>query len=457
LTVARSTRAVENRLISFFGRANYSFKERYNLSFVLRRDGSTRFGPKNKWGLFPSLGLGWSVIDENFMAAFKNVISNLKFRAGYGITGNQGIGDFLYLPTYQQSDQYTQYQFGNEFYSTVRPSGYDENLKWEETTSLNLGLEFGLFDDKISGSFDYYEKNTNDLLFKRAVAAGANLTDILTTNVGKLRNRGVELSLSAIPVQTKKLKWTVGFNIARNKNQILALDGSDDPAFKGYQTGDISGGVGNTIQILKVGQPVNSFYVYKHKKDANGNPISDDFGRATLSDMYEDVSGPSQEKDGVVNENDRQPYKNPAAKYLYGLTSQVNFMNFDLNFTIRGSIGNYVYNNVASNQANYQRGGDNFVPNNMLTSVLETNFYAPQYFSDYYVEDASFLRMDNVSLGYSLKPFSQKMNFRIYGTIQNAFIITKYSGLDPEATISGIDNNIYPRSRTFIVGISVGL
>lgn len=454
LTVPENTNAVENRLISFFGRLNYSFKDKYLLTVNLRRDGSTRFGPENKWGWFPSAALGWRIINENFMQGLKTVANDLKLRVGYGITGNQGIPDFRYISIYQSSDQYTQYQLGDNFISTVRPSGYDVNLKWEETASLNIGLDFALLNNRLSGSLELYEKNTKNLLFDRAVAAGANLTDIITTNVGKVRNRGVELSLEAQPVKKENLLWEIGFNVARNDNKIIALDGNDDPKFPGYPTGNISGGTGNTIQMLKVGQPVNAFYVYKHRIGENGKPVTDNFGSLPEygEAMYEDVNG-----DGIVNANDRRPFKNPAATILYGFTSRVNYYNLDFSFTLRGSLGNYVYNNVASNQANYQRGADNFAPNNMLTSVLETNFYRPQYFSDYYVEDASFLRMDNISVGYKVREISEKLTLRIYGTVQNPFLITKYTGLDPEATISGIDNNIYPRSRTYIVGLSIGL
>ncbi|HYG40405.1 MAG TPA: TonB-dependent receptor [Cytophagales bacterium] len=454
LTVPENPNTVENRLISFFGRINYSLKDKYLLTVNLRRDGSTRFGPENKWGLFPSAAFGWRIIDESFMAGLKNVVSDLKLRVGYGITGNQGIPDFKYISIYQSSDQYTQYQLGDTFINTVRPSGYDVNLQWEETASLNIGLDYGFLQGRLSGALEFYQKNTTNLLFDRAVPPGANRSDIITTNVGEVRNRGVEFSITAIPVDRENLTWNLSFNASSNKNEIIVLDGSDDPAFQGYPTGDISGGTGNRIQIHKVGQPVNAFYVYKHKTGENGKPITDNFGTVPEYNevMYHDING-----DGLVNADDRRPYKNPAANVLMGLTSLINYKNIDFSFTLRGSIGNYVYNNVASNQANYQRGADSFVPNNMLTSVLETNFYRPQYFSDYYVEDASFLRMDNMSLGYALRPFSEKLKLRVYGTVQNAFLVTNYSGLDPEATISGIDNNIYPRSRTFIVGLSIGL
>jgi iron complex outermembrane receptor protein len=441
-----------NKLISFFGRVNYSLKDKYLLTANLRRDGSTRFGTQNRWGTFPSAAFAWRIINEQFMQGLQNTFSDLKLRVGYGITGNQGIGDYLYLPVYVPGDAKVQYQFGNGFVSTIRPSAYDQNLKWEQTASLNIGLDYGILNGRVTGSLEFYQKNTSNLLFQRAVAAGSNLSDQLTTNIGKLRNEGIELSINTVAIAKQGLTWNVGLNVAYNKNKIIALDGSDDPKFIGYKTGGIAGGTGNTIQILKVGQPINSFFVYKHKTGEDGKPVSDNFGNTPFSAMYQDVNG-----DGVVNTDDIRPYKKPAPKILFGLTSQLSYHNFDLNFTVRGNLGNYVYNNVAANGAIYKRAADPNAPNNVLTSVLKTNFYNQQYYSDYYVENASFLRMDNITLGFTPKKLADKIRLRIYGTVQNVFVITKYTGLDPETSVSGIDNNLYPRSRTFIAGVSIGL
>jgi TonB-dependent starch-binding outer membrane protein SusC len=453
-TVTVNNSVIENRLISFFGRLNYGFKDKYLLTASIRRDGSTRFGPLNRWGVFPSAAFAWRIYDEPFMSSLQNTFSDLKLRVGYGVNGNQEIPDYRYIPTYTPSTLTAQYQLGDAFYSTYRPDGYDDGLKWEETSSLNIGLDYGLFGGRISGSIEYYKKNTKDLLFERTLGGGANLTNIILTNVGEIENQGVEFTVEGTAVNSGDLKWTLSYNIAFNKNEIKALDGSDDPGFAGYQTGTISGGVGNYVQIQKVGQPAWSYFVFKHKM-IDGKPAADNIdynedGKIDNTDIYEDLTG-----DGVVTDVDRRPFKQRAPKVLMGLTSNVVYKKFDLGFTLRSNLGGYVYNNVASNGANLIRANDNFVPRNMLTSVLKTNFTRAQYFSDYYVEKASFLRMDNITLGYTNHELVNKMKLRLYATVQNPFLITDYSGLDPEV-FDGIDNNLYPRSRTFIFGVNVG-
>lgn len=456
----------ENRLISFFARANFSFRDKYIITASLRRDGSSRFGPLSRWGTFPSAALAWRIYDESFMQGLQRVFSDLKLRVGYGITGNQEIGNYLYLPTFTQSDLEAQVQFGNSFYYTVRPNGYDPSIKWEETASLNIGLDYGLMSGRINGSLEFYQKTTNDLLFEVSVPAGSNLTNIILSNIGKVRNTGIELVVDAVAFANDNVQWNVGFNVSANKNEILALDGSDDPGFQGYPNGGIAGGVGNNIQILKVGQPVNSFWVYKHKIGADGKPLVDnvdhnDDGEINDLDIYEDINN-----DGSVNDKDRAPYKQAAPNLLMGLTSSLNYKAFDLIFTLRANFGAYVYNNTASNSGYFNRvTSAEQVPQNMVTSVLETNFNKTQLFSDYYIENASFLRMDNVTLGYTPKKLPGNLKVRLYGTVQNLFLITNYSGLDPEVvkienakpTRIGIDDSIYPRSRTFIFGLSVGL
>lgn len=455
---------LENRLISFFGRVNFSYNDRYILTASLRRDGSTRFSPENRWGLFPSAAFAWRVIDEPFFEGLQNVFTDLKFRVGYGVNGNQEIGDYLYLPTYTPSTSTAQYQFGNRYVTTLRPNGYDSNLKWEETSSFNVGFDYGILKGRVTGSLEYYNKNTKDLLFERTVPSGSNLTNIILSNIGEIKNTGVELTINTVAIDKADLNWNVSLNAAYNENEIIALDGSDDPRFKGYEVGGIGGGVGNNIQILRVGNPAYSFYVYKQKYASSGAPLVDgedhnDDGVANLADMYEDVNG-----DGAVDDQDRRPFHQRAPKVLLGLSSTVTFKSFDLSLTLRSNLGGYIYNNVASNAANLSRANDNFVPRNMITSVLESNFKNPQYFSDYYVESANFLRMDNITLGYTMgQAMSSKVKFRVYATAQNLFLLTDYSGLDPEiatgtgATLApGIDNNVYPRSRTFIFGVNVG-
>ena len=443
--------AQNNRLISFFGRANYSFKDRFLLTINLRHDGSTKFGQITRWGTFPSAAVGWRVIDESFMQGLTNTFSDLKLRVGYGVTGNQEIGNYLYLPSYTSGTNTAQYQFGNSFVSTFRPNGYNEALKWEQTASLNIGLDYAILNGRVSGSLELYQKNTKDLLFEKNLPAGANLSNRLTDNIGKLRNRGIELMVNVVALHTTDWSVNLGFNAAYNRNTVQRLDGNTDPNFIGYEATGISGGTGNNIQLLKVGETVNSFYVYKQKY-ANGHPIPDgvdanDDGEVNLADMYEDTNG-----DGVVNDRDRRPYKKPYPSYMLGFAPSVTYKRFDLNFTMRANLGNYVYNNMASSTANYNRLTD-IKPYNMLTSVLKTNFTTPQLFSDYYVEKASFLRMDNITLGYSV-PDVSGMKFRVYASAQNLFVLTKYTGLDPEIQ-NGVDNNLYPRSRTFILGVNL--
>ena len=444
----------ENRLISFFGRVNYALKDRYLLTATVRRDGSSRFGFDNRWGIFPSAALAWRIMDEPFAAALDNVFSNLKFRVGWGITGNQEIGNNRFLATFTQGDGRTRVQFGNQFISTLRPNAYDPNLKWEETSSLNIGLDFGVLEGRLNGSLEYYQKTTQDLLFEVSVASGANLSNIVLTNIGELENSGIELSLDATLVDNDDLRINLGGNMAFNRNEITRLNNSSDPGFLGFATGGISGGVGNTIQILRVGESVNSFFVFKHLRDENGNPLADGVdhnndGSVGLADIYEDTNG-----DGIVNDNDKIIMEQPAGDLTFGISPSVFYKDFDLTMTMRGSVGNYVYNNVASNYGYFNRVITENVVTNMHASALVTNFNAPQYFSDYYVEDASFLRMDNITLGYRPKLTGSKYDLRLYVTAQNLFVLTNYTGLDPEVP-NGIDNNLYPRSRNYIFGLSL--
>lgn len=445
---------VENRLISFFGRANYSFNDKYLLTVTVRRDGSTRFGEANRWGTFPSAAFAWRILEEGFAESLTHTFSDLKIRLGYGVTGNQDIGDFRYLPTYSLSDARARYQFGETFVTTARPNGYDPNLKWEETSSYNLGVDFGFLRGRINGSLDYYYKETNDLLFTVNVPAGTNLTDRVLTNIGSVENQGVELTLNAFVIDKGDFSWNVSFNAARNTNKILSID---QVSTAGILTGGIAGGVGNNVQILQVGQPINAFYVFQQINGADGNPLPDgvdhnEDGVINQADIYQDTNN-----DGKVDDFDKRPLEKPAPDIILGLGSQLTFKNFDLNFTLRGNIGNYIYNNNASVAGYYDRIDERpgFV-NNIHTSVLVTNFERPQYFSDFYIEEASFLRLDNVTLGYTFNPSANNRSLRLYATAQNVFVATKYTGLDPEVG-NGIDNNPYPRSRAFIFGLSLGL
>lgn len=460
-------RNLENRLISFWGRANLSIDDKYLITATVRKDGSTRFAPENQWGLFPSLAVGWRVIEESFASGIQSVLSDLKVRASWGITGNEEIGDYLYVNLYEPGDNRAQYIFGQDTVNTFRPNAVDPLIKWEETQSLNFGVDFGLLEGRLTGSIDLYKKNTTDLLFNIAFPIGTLTGDRAVTNIGEVENKGVELLLNSV-VLDKSVKVNVAFNAAYNKNEIIKLDNSNLPSFQGYTTGGISGDVGQSVQILKVGLPVNSFFVYEHKRDANGNPIPDgedangDGLRDNL-DMYVDQltvdtndDGIPDAADGQINEDDLRPFQKPAPDLIMGLTTNVSFKKFDLAMTLRSQLGGYVYNNVQSQFGAFEGVDNNFAPNNIHLSAYDNNFTEKQLLSDIFIERASFLKLDNISVGYSFKE-AENMRVRAYLTASNLLTISGYSGIDPEAGISGIDNNQYPRSRTFVLGVNLTL
>ncbi|MFW5755308.1 MAG: SusC/RagA family TonB-linked outer membrane protein [Tangfeifania sp.] len=433
----------ENYLISFFGRFNYIFKERYLATFTLRQDGSSRFSPDTRWGLFPAVALAWQIADEPFLAESETV-SDLKLRVGYGVTGQQNItnNDYPYLPRYTFGENNAQVQFGNDYVTTIRPEGYDANIKWEETTTYNLGFDYGLLDNRITGSVDAYYRVTDDLINFIPVPAGTNLTNRILTNVGDLENRGLEFSINAIPISKRNVSWEIGFNASYNENEITRLTANDDPTYIGVETGGISGGVGNTIQIHSVGYPANSFFVYEQVYDEDGMPIEG---------LYVDRNG-----DGSVTNDDKYRYKKAAPDVFLGFSSKLNYHNWDFTFNGRANLNNYVYNNVWSTSATFNNLYNSVgYLNNLSESVFDSEFENPEYFSDYYVQHASFIRLDNISLGYSFKSlYNDRLRFRVYGTVQNVFVISEYEGLDPEVS-GGIDNNIYPRPRTFMLGVNI--
>lgn len=435
----------ENYLISFFGRINYTLKDKYLLTATLRQDGTSRFSEDNRWGLFPSLAVAWKIHEERFLQGSDD-LSQLKLRLGYGITGQQriGQGDYPYLAQYTFSEPNARYLFGNQFVTTLRPEGYNENLKWEETTTYNAGLDYGFFNDRITGSLEAYFRRTDDLLNVIPVPAGTNFTNRILSNVGTLESKGVEFAITGRLISNQDSYWEVGFNASHNVNEITKLTTVNSPDYIGVETGAISGGVGNTIQIHSVGFPRNSFYVYQQVYDENGNPIEG---------VYVDRNG-----DGTINESDKYRYEDPAPDFTLGLSSRYKYKNWDASFSARANVGNYVYNNVASGHTVYEfmYYSDGYL-NNSMEAINDAQFNSAQYSSDYYVENASFLRMDNISVGYTFNNlFDQGTTLRVSSTIQNAFVITNYSGLDPEV-FSGIDNNIYPRPRSFILGLSLNL
>ena len=435
----------ENRLISFYGRLNYSYKGKYLLTGTLRRDGSSRFSEDNRWGMFPSGAFAWRLKEEDFLRN-STTVSDLKLRLGYGETGQQdGIGNYDYIARYSLANQQAQYQFGNRFDSLYRPEGYNPNLKWEQTATYNIGVDYGFFNNRITGSIDVYLKKTTDLLSVIDQPAGTNFTNKILANIGDMENRGVEFTINAQLVRNRNVTWDFGFNITYNKNEITKLTFTNDPTFPGNLTGGIAGGVGSTAQIQSVGYPKNSFYVYQQIYDKSGKPIES---------LFED-----RNRDGVINVDDLYRYKSPDPKAFLGAYSNVNWKKWNAGFSLRANIGNYMYNNRFSNTGVQRNIIDplGFLANGSR-NLLETNFTGngDQYLlSDYYVENASFLRMDYINVGYNAGSLiSSHTNLRIGANVQNVFTVTKYKGLDPEVP-GGIDNNFYPRPRTFSLSLSL--
>ncbi|GAB2566216.1 TonB-dependent receptor [Spirosoma areae] len=437
-------------LLAFFGRANYTFKDRYTLTATLRRDATSRFSKDTRWGTFPSAGVAWNIKEESFLKNTK-ALSALKFRVGYGVTGQQDlpkeISDYPYLARYTLSDLTAQYQFGDAFYRTLRAEGYDANIKWEETQAINAAVDYAFFDGRISGSIDVYQKKTKDLLATIPVPAGSNLTNQILTNVGNLENKGVEFTINTNPIRNERSNLDVGFNITYNENKITNLSKVPSPTDPGILVGGISGGVGNTVQIQTVNYPTNAFYVLRQVYNESGKP---------LEAVYEDRNG-----DSKITIDDRYRYQTANPKVFLGFTTQYTYGKFSAGFVLRGNFGNYVYNNTRSGNGAYRNFTNALGFNgNGSTEVLTSQFVNNQYFSDYFVENGSFLRMDNLNLGYNFGQVSKRFltgraaNLRLSATAQNVFVITKYKGLDPEIS-GGIDNNFYPRPRIVSVGLNL--
>ncbi|QCK15955.1 SusC/RagA family TonB-linked outer membrane protein [Mangrovivirga cuniculi] len=431
-------------LISFYGRLNYTLKDRYVFTATYRRDGSSRFSEENRWGNFLSGAFAWKIDQEDFLVD-NETISQLKLRLGYGEIGQQNVlSRYPALARVTTSGPRARYQLGNEFYRTTRFEGYDANLKWEETATWNAGIDFGFLEDRITGSLDFYYKESTDLLNSIPIPQGTNFTNELLTNIGSLENRGVELAVNAVVVNTGKFRWDAGVNFTYNDNEITNLTAVDNPDYLGVFVGGIGGGVGNTVQIHSTGHPRNTFFVYEQVYNNSGVPIEG---------LYVDQNG-----DGIINDLDRIRREDPAPDAYFGFSSMLNYKNLTFSFNARMNIGNHVYNNVASQYGQlanvYNSTG---YLNNVSPYFYESGFLQPQYLSSFYLEDASFFRMDNMTLSYDFgNLISDKLGMYANFTVQNAFVITKYSGLDPEVD-GGIDNNFYPRPRTFLIGIGVNL
>jgi len=436
----------EYYLISFFGRLNYSLLDKYLLTATLRDDGSSRFSKDNRWGLFPAFAAAWKLTEESFIGK-SDLLNELKLRASWGKTGQQDVGGnyYPYIPTYTASTAGAYYQFGDTFYSTLRPDAYDANLKWETVTSLNGGLDFTLLNKRVSGSIEVYHNTSDDLLNSIPIPVGSNFSNYLLTNVGSMVNKGIELGLNVTPILTTDFSWEVSGNLTYNKNEITKLTLTDDPAYTGVNTGGISGGVGNNVQKYIVGMPARIFFLFTQVYDANGKPIEG---------LYVDKSGLGGNVAG--NELNKSYFKSPDPDVLIGFSSKVNLYDFDFSFSGRLSLGNYVYNNNASNRALYQNVyNQSGYLSNVLKDVTKTDFTTAQYWSSYYLENASFFKLDYVSLGYNFQSlFGNNISGRVGVSVQNVFTITNYTGLDPEV-VGGIDNNIYPRPRTYMLSVSL--
>ena len=435
----------EYYLISFFGRMNYHLMDRYSFTFTLRNDHTSRFSPETRSGIFPSAAFAWRIDQEDFMDALP-AFNELKLRIGYGVTGQQNIGEgyYPYLARYTRSRQGARYPFGvGNYLNTWRPEGYDRDIKWEETTTYNAGIDYGLFGDRYYGSVDFYFRETEDLINFIPIPAGTNLTNYILTNIGSMENYGVEFSVFTRPIVRNNLQWELGFNATYNQTEITRLTAVDDPDYLGVQTGGIEGGVGNNIQIHSVGHTPSSFFVYQQVYDADGNPIEG---------VYTDRNG-----DGEITSEDLYHHKSPMPRTYLGINSDLTYEDWSFSFAGRANFGNYVYNNVSSMNGELSRLHRPEGPylSNITTDALDVRFNQARYLSDHYIQDGSFFKMDHITLGYSFRDLvGTGTTMTLSGTLQNAFMITKYDGLDPEMD-SGIDSNIYPRPRTFVLNLNL--
>lgn len=427
-------------MLSYYGRINYSFDGKYLLTATVRRDASSRFSKDTRWGTFPSVALGWTLTEEPWLKNQK-VLSNLKLRASYGVTGQQeGIGNYNYLPLYTSSVTGAEALINGQYITTYRPEAYVENLKWETTTSWNFGLDFGFLNGRIGGAIDFYTRKTKDLLASVPTAAGTNFSKTILTNVGNVDSKGIEVSLNATPIQTKDWEWNLSYNFTwqdmKVKNLSLIKGGSQTnvkvgPSIDAYQ-----------FQVLSEGYEPYMFYVYHQLYDSKtGKPIEG---------AYADLNN-----DGEINESDLYRYHSPAPKYIMGLSTSLRYKQLTLGMSFRANIDNYVYNGMGMSTGAFETVSyNNSQLNNLNTSFLKTGFKTRQYLSDYYVENASFLKLDNLSLSYNVGKINKWASLTVSAMVQNVFTITGYSGTDPEVP-NGMDNSFYPRPRTY--SVSLGL
>lgn len=426
------------QLLSFFGRVNYTFDNTYLLTVTLRDDATSRFHKDTRWGLFPAVALGWKITNMDFMESTLDIINEAKLRLGWGVTGQQDIGQYFgYLPVYTSStNQGFQYIWNGQWIAPLYPNAYDENLKWEETTTWNAGLDLAFLNNRITASVDWYLRETEDLLAYTPVA-GMNTANYMTRNIGSLRNVGIEATLGAKPVVTKDFTWNTSVNVAWNRNKITALTG--DAETSKIPARDVPTGTGGGLQYHLVGEPAFSYLVYQQVYDAAGNPVEG---------QYVD-----QNADGIINDDDKIIYHSPDPKMTFTWNNSFNYKNWDLGISLRANLGNYVYN-----APRYDRTRLDGVSGYMLTNLMRDEYLfnttdGNLSLSDYFVENASFIRCDNITLGYTFPELlNNALKLRLFGAVQNPFVITKYKGLDPEV-FSGIDNNMYPRPITCTLGV----
>ena len=429
----------EYYLLSLYGRLNYTFNNRYMLTATLRADASSRFASNNRWGYFPSVALGWKISEEDFFKE-QEVMTDLKLRLSYGQTGQQDIlNDYPYMTTFNVSYPESSYLFGNTWYQTYRPNGYDPDIKWETTTTYNAGIDFGFLNNRIYGSIDYYKRHTKDLLNTINVIAGTNYAPVLTTNIGAMDNQGAEFSINFVPISTKDWNWSVGFNYTWNDSKITKLNMVDsDDNF--VQTGSISD-TGKTVQVFMVGERPYTFYLAKQAYDASGKPLE----------------GQYIQPDGSISSTETRyaTGKSSLPTSYLGFNTQVSYKNWDFAISGHGSFGNYMYNYVAADQYVQSVYSDQGSYSNILKATQETGFQTQQLYSDYFLENASFFRIDNISLGYTFhKLWNSSSSLRLTFGVQNVAVFTGYSGIDPEI-YSGIDREVYPRPRTYSFSASL--
>lgn len=435
----------EHYIVSFFGRANYSYNDRYLLTFTLRDDGSSRFSKNNRWGIFPSAALAWRISQEGFMEN-QNLFSNMKLRLGWGKTGQQDInqGDYPFLSTYSYStNSAASYYRNGKWISLLKPGAYNEDLKWETTTTWNAGLDFGMFKDRFNAAIDLYRRETTDLINTEAkTPSGTNFAEYVVSNIGTLTNTGVEITLGGTPIAKKDLTWRIDANLAFNKNEITQLSsGAQDTDVRRFErTSDGDGA--STIKAHAVNQHAGMFYVFQQVYNADGKPIEG---------AYVDRDG-----NGSINEDDLYFYHNADPKMIFGISTKLQYKNLDFSIAGHGNLGNWMYNGVAANSAALAPNSVYAVSalTNKTRSAFETNFQEAQVLSDYYIQLASFFRIDNITVGYSFQNVFNKIGGRLYCTVQNPLVFTKYDGLDPEIS-GGIDNSFYPRPVTFLIGLNL--